>query len=116
VHWWGPHGFTNTIEAFDLRPGGAFRITMRNERDQDFPNEKIFHEVTPHRIVIEHLQPVHHFLMTMTFDAEGSGTRLGWRMQFAPSSQADDLGGDLAHFLHAANEQNFDRLEAFLSR
>ena len=116
VEWWGPHGFTNTIEAFDLRPGGAFRITMRNERDQDFPNEKTFHEVTPDRIVVEHHQPVHHFLLTMTFDPEGSGTRLGWRMQFAPSPHTDDLGGDLARFLHAANEQNFDRLEAFLSR
>jgi RimJ/RimL family protein N-acetyltransferase/uncharacterized protein YndB with AHSA1/START domain len=116
AQWWGPHGFTNTIEAFDLRPGGVFRLTMRNELGQDFPNEKSFREVSAHRIVIEHHRPVHHFLLTMTFDAERSGTRLGWRMQFAPSEHIDDLGGELAHFLHAANEQNFDRLEDFLSR
>jgi hypothetical protein len=54
--------------------------------------------------------------MTMTFTPEGEGTRLGWRMQFAPSQMADELGDDLAQFLHAANEQNFDRLEDFLSR
>src|ERR1700722_582779 len=29
ARWWGPHGFTNPVCAFDARPGGALRIHMR---------------------------------------------------------------------------------------
>lgn len=115
IHWWGPDGFTNSVQAFDLRPGGAFRITMHNSRGQHFDNDKTFHEVTPQRIVLEHHQPMHHFLMTMTFDPHGADTRLGWHMQFARPESGDDQA-ELARFLHAANEQNFNRLEAFLNR
>lgn len=115
VHWWGPDGFTNSIKAFDLRPGGAFRLTMHNSRGQAFENDKTFHQVTPERIVLEHHRPMHHFLMTMTFTAHGAGTRLGWRMKFAKPQDGSDQT-ELARFIHAANEQNFDRLEAFLNR
>jgi len=27
AQWWGPRGFTNTLDEFDLRPGGR-RITL----------------------------------------------------------------------------------------
>ena len=26
--WWGPHGFTNTIHEFDLKPGGNWVLIM----------------------------------------------------------------------------------------
>ncbi len=29
VNWWGPHGFTTTVEEMELRPGGAWNLTMR---------------------------------------------------------------------------------------
>ena len=48
--------------------------------------------------------------MTMTFAAEGSGARLTWLMQFEPSVD----NASLKDFITAANEQNFDRLSAFL--
>jgi uncharacterized protein YndB with AHSA1/START domain len=25
VHWWGPDGFTTTIETMDVRPGGVWK-------------------------------------------------------------------------------------------
>ncbi len=77
-----------------------------------FDNHKTFHEVVPNeRVVFEHHRPVHHFLMTMLFgDAGPDRGRLTWRMQFTPAGDQDNLG----HFIHAANEQNFDRLQAFL--
>jgi len=114
VHWWGPHGFTNRIDVFDFRAGGDFHITMTSEKGKAFENLKRFTDiVVPSRIVFLHLQPMHDFTMIMLFAESGEGDYGGcdltWRMDFAPGS--DD---GLHDFLHAANEQNFDRLETYL--
>ena len=29
VHWWGPRGFTTTIQQMDVRPGGIWQHVMR---------------------------------------------------------------------------------------
>jgi uncharacterized protein YndB with AHSA1/START domain len=111
--WWGPEGFTNEVIAFELEVGGRFEITMINENDRRFENTKRFTEVVvPERVVFEHLEPVHHFLMTHTFEAVGDHTQLTWLMQFAGDGENEHL----KEFLHGANEQNFDRLEAFLEQ
>ena len=110
--WWGPEGFTNEVVAFELEVGGRFEIVMINENDRRFENVKRFTEVVaPERVVFEHIEPVHHFLMTHIFKQVGEDqTELTWLMQFA----GDGDNADLKDFLHAANEQNFDRLEAHL--
>lgn len=110
-HWWGPHGFTNTIPEFDLRPGGTWRIVMTASDGTDFDNHCTFEEVVvPERISYVHHLPMHVFSMEMTFDEEAGGTRLTWRMQFEHTEE----NLQLSKFLAAANEQNFDRLETYL--
>jgi uncharacterized protein YndB with AHSA1/START domain len=32
VQWWGPHGFTTTIRAIDVRPGGVWRVRHARPR------------------------------------------------------------------------------------
>lgn len=112
VHWWGPKGFTNTFHAFDFRPGGVWEFTMHAPDGTDYPNRKDFTEIVENeRIIFEHRQPTHVFTMTMTYAAEADGTRLTWIMQFT----SPDESGQLKNFIAAANEENFDRLEAWLS-
>ncbi len=110
VLWWGPEGFTNTVHEFDLRPGGAWRLTMRSADGTEFVNEKVFTEVvTNEKAVFKHLSPLHVFTMTMSFAPRGGATKLTWRMEFeTPTSD------ELLKFITMANEQNFDRLEAHL--
>ncbi len=109
--WWGPHGFTNLIHTFDLRPGGAWRITMTASNGTDFDNHSTFEIVeAPSRIAFLHHGPIHEYRMDMTFTPEDGGTRLKWLMRFTPNE--DNI--TLKKFIAAANEQNFDRLEAFL--
>lgn len=111
VRWWGPKGFTNTIQKFDLRPGGEWLVTMKAPDGAEYPNESIFHVVAiPEKIVWEHLRPVHRFLMTMTYIAEGARSRLTWRMHLET-----DEGETMRQFFAAANEENFDRLEKHLA-
>ncbi len=55
VHWWGPRGFTTTIEEMDVRPGGVWKHVMHGPDGTDYPNKSIFIEVVkPERIVYSH--------------------------------------------------------------
>lgn len=112
AEWWGPAGFTNAFQEFDFRPGGLWRFVMRSPDGTEFPMEKRFTEIVePERIQLRHLDPVHGFVMTMGFAAEGSGTRVTWTMMFDSPEEA----ARVRSFVVDANEENFDRLEAWLA-
>ncbi|MET0172647.1 MAG: SRPBCC domain-containing protein [Agrobacterium vaccinii] len=111
--WWGPHGFTNKITAFDFRPGGTWTITMTASDGTDFHNVSTFRDiVAPENIVFEHYEPMHVYTMSMNFIKNPAGATLQWRMVF----DATDENLHLKKFIAAANEQNFDRLEAVLNQ
>lgn len=110
--WFGPKGFTNSFHSFELRPGGAWHFTMHGPNGAGFENENRFTEVVPpERIVYQHVQPMHHFSMTMTFAEQDGKTELTWRMVFDSAAEVTKLKG----FITEANEQNFDRLETHLA-
>lgn len=112
ARWWGPKDFTNTIDVFEFQPGGNWKLVMRAPSGAEYANESRFIEISePNRIVFEHLGPVHWYEMTMTFNSEGGGTRLTWRMRFASVEEASKI----RQFIAGANEQNFDRMEACLA-
>lgn len=112
ARWWGPDGFTSTFQEFDFRPGGAWRFVMHGPDGADYRNASDFIEVvSPERIVLEHLRPMHRFQMTMTFADEAGKTRLTWRMEFESVAELERVRA----FIPGANEQNFDRLQAQLA-
>ena len=112
VHWWGPKGFTNTFREFDLRPGGAWRFVMHGPDGGEYDIAKDFVEVVePERIVLQHRDPVHGFRMTMTFAEHSGNTELTWSMLFESAAEGVKVKG----FITAANEENFDRLQAYLA-
>lgn len=112
VHWWGPTGFTNTFSEFDLRPGGAWRFVMHGPDGVEYQMAKDFVEVVkPERIVLQHLRPMHRFRMTMTFAEHSGKTELTWSMLFESAAEL----GRVQSLITEANEQNFDRLQAYLA-
>ncbi len=112
AQWWGPKGFTNTFQEFDFKPGGYWRFVMRGSNGTDHPNESCFVEVVkPERIIFDHLSDPK-FRMTMTFAEEAGKTRLTWQGLFESVAEYDRV----KKFAAKANEQNFDRLEALLTR
>lgn len=111
--WWGPNGFTNTVDELDLRVGGKWRVTMHAPNGADYANESVITDVVvPERLVFQHLGPMHRFEVSHLYSEEGGGTRLTWRMRFESADEVAKLGG----FIHKANEENFDRLAAHLAR
>ncbi len=110
ARWWGPRGFTNTMDEFDLRPGGAWRFVMHGPDGVNYKNESVFVEVErPGRIVFDHVSRPR-FRMTITLASEEGKARITWRMRFDTAAEHSQV----RKYAVEANEQNFDRLEAEL--
>lgn len=111
-NWWGPSGFTNTFETFDLRPGGKWKFVMHGPNGTDYPNDSTFLEVEKaKRVVFHHHGSIHEFTKTHTYEEVPNGTKLTWKMVF-PDGPANEKFKD---FIIQANQQNFDRLEAIMA-
>jgi uncharacterized protein YndB with AHSA1/START domain len=109
--WWGPQGFTDTIEAFDFRSGGAWRHTMNAPDGSAFDNDCEFIEIDrPNRISFLHKGPTHIFTLAMEFVPRGARTELVWTMDSRNGGENKEMVG----FIEAANQQNFDKLAAHL--
>ncbi|BDG01426.1 SRPBCC domain-containing protein [Anaeromyxobacter oryzae] len=89
ARWWGPRGFTNTVEHMDVRPGGAWRFVMHGPDGTDFRNEMRYVEVvSPERIVMDHVSGPN-FRMTVTFAERGGRTTVTVRMTFESAAERD---------------------------
>ncbi len=109
--WWGPDGFTNTIEVFEFRPGGSWNFVMHAPDGSNHPNESVFLELhDPFKLVIQHVsQP--RFVLTVTLAPHEDGTAITWAQEFEDGATA----ARLRHIVEPANEQNLDRLMAVLA-
>jgi len=106
--WWGPNGFTNTIQTFEPRTGGTLKLVMHGPDGTDYPNERVFTEYDPPaRIVMENRDPSHAFRMTMTYETLGQKTHLTWRMRF---ESAEELS-KIRTIIVPACQENLDRLQ-----
>ena len=97
AQWWGPVGFSTTIEEMDVRPGGAWKQVMHGPDGTDFPTQSIFSEVVkPERIVFSHaggkaVGPGVHFVSTWTFEQLGGQTRVTIRMVFPSAADREKV-------------------------
>ena len=119
AQWWGPNGFTNTIEEMDVRPGGVFRLVMHGPDGTDYPNRIIFREVTKP----EHLEYSHgsgtddgvaDFEVTVTFGVQGKGTRITMRSVFVTKEARDHMVNEFGAIEGA--KQTLERLAQYLAK
>jgi uncharacterized protein YndB with AHSA1/START domain len=95
VHWWGPNGFTTTVQEMDVKPGGTWRLVMHGPDGREYHNRIVFLEAEkPARLVYKHepepgSEPVS-FQTTVTFAAEGTQTKVTLQMLF-PSAEVREL-------------------------
>ncbi|GGE12847.1 activator of HSP90 ATPase [Marinithermofilum abyssi] len=110
AQWWGPKGFTNTFQEFDLRPGGTWQFIMHGPDGVDYKNKSVFVEIVkPERIVFQHVSGPK-FQVTATFEELDDKTRLTFRMLFESAAEFDKV----KTYAVEGNEQTFDCLEAHL--
>ncbi|MGC3991967.1 MAG: SRPBCC family protein [Chthoniobacteraceae bacterium] len=51
AQWWGPNGFSTTIEVMDFREGGHWKHVMRGPDGVEYPNHSVFREIVEHERV-----------------------------------------------------------------
>jgi uncharacterized protein YndB with AHSA1/START domain len=83
ARWWGPQGFTTISCEMDVRPGGAYRACMRSPEGTRHCRRGVYREVVrPERLVFTFAwedsdgNPGHEMVVTVSFAAIGSQTRL----------------------------------------
>ncbi len=112
AQWWGPNGFTNTIDIMDVKPGGVWKFVMHGPDGTNYNNKSVFKEIVKHqRIVFKHTNP--DFTTIVTFKAEGKKTMLNWQMVF---EKAEELQTVIKVFkADEGMKQNVIKLENYLS-
>lgn len=112
--WWGCDRITSADCAMDLRPGGAWRVDMHDVDGATHHLEGEYLEVAePIRLV--HTQrwgDAAPSTVTVTFDADGSATRVTEELHF---TSAADRDAALACGMEDGAAQSYDRLARFLA-
>lgn len=110
ARWWGPDGFSNSFEIFEFRPQGRRKFVMHGPDGKNYPNENIFLETSPGRVVIRHdSQP--HFTLSVTLEARDKQTLVEWKQAF----EDPGVAAGIWHIIVPANEKNLDRLHRVLA-
>lgn len=112
-HWWGPQGFTNTIQAIDVRPGGVWRFIMHGPDGVDYPNKILFLEIDPPgRLVFAHssggADDQAAFRTTVTFAEAAGQTVLTMRMAFPTAAEREQAVREYGAV--QGGQQTLDRL------
>jgi uncharacterized protein YndB with AHSA1/START domain len=111
AQWWGPRGFTTSIREMDVRPGGAWRYTMRGPDGNDYAFDGVYVEVVePERLVFDgsiHGMPEQRVWTEVVFTEREGRTDITVRQLYAFESDAT-RGAPVGW------NQQFDRLREFL--
>ncbi|MEL0457257.1 SRPBCC domain-containing protein [Flavobacteriaceae bacterium SZ-1-7] len=111
-NWWGPHGFTNTIHEFDLKPSGKWILTMHGPEKGNYENSSVFEIVKPNELVRWKRISQPWFDMEIAFTKiADSKSQISFRMIFKTVEECNKIRG----FAEPKNEENFDRLEQVLA-
>ena len=112
ARWWGPKGFTSTIDEMDVRPGGVWRFVMHGPDGIDYKNKIVYDEIArPERLVYTHTGGAQ-FQATATFTSYGEKTVLAMRMLFESSRERDRVVKKFGAI--EGLSQTLDRLEAYV--
>jgi uncharacterized protein YndB with AHSA1/START domain len=121
VNWWGPRGFTTTIEKMNVRVGGVWKHVMQGPDGTKYPNHSVFTEVVkPERLVFAHggrreKGSGANFIATWSFDNLAKDkTRVSIRMIFKSAAARDMVVREFGAI--EGGKQTLARLEEFLKK
>jgi uncharacterized protein YndB with AHSA1/START domain len=116
-HWWGPEGFTTTTRAFEFRVGGAWDFVMHGPDGTDYQEWITWTELTPpERIAMLHgetREDPNAFESVLTFEPDGTGTRIEMHTLF-PTKEQRDAAVEKYHAIEGGR-QTLSNLAAYVS-
>ena len=109
--WWGPRELLTTVEKFDLRPGGVWRIIQRDPKGKEYGFHGVFHEVVPSERIVQTFEyegmAGHVALQTITFE-EKSGKTVANNL--AIFQMPEDRDGMIASGMERGAKEGIERL------
>ena len=116
--WWGPGEYATTVDRWDPRPGGTWRIVQRTPDGAQHAFHGIFQDVVPPERLIWTFEyeglPGHVVNQTLTFEeAHGGKTRLTVRALYR---SREDRDGMLASGMEWGMRESYERLDERLAR
>ena len=117
IHWWGPNGFTNTFDAFDLRVGGIWKFVMHGPDGTDYDNVVIYKEIIePERLVYDHGESEDsiEFRSTVTFEDQDADTLVTMKAVFASAAIREMVVKE--HGAIEGGKQTLAKLEEYVGR
>ncbi|TGM56712.1 SRPBCC domain-containing protein [Leptospira vanthielii] len=95
TEWWGPDGFTLTIQRLDFSNGGIWEFVMHGPDGHDYKNKIQFIDIQkPHFISYKHLGDGEgdedvNFQSKIIFEKAGNGTNLVMEQQFTSKQELE---------------------------
>ncbi len=113
AQWWGPNGFTTTIQTMDITAGGQWNLVMHGPDGTDYKNRSTFKEIIPlKKIVYDHVSAPK-FTATITFEAQGETTLITWHMLFETAEEFIQVVKTFK--ADEGLKQNLEKLSAYLA-
>lgn len=111
--WWGPAGFTNTFQEFDLRVGGKWNFIMHGPDKRNYLYEYEFIKIEkPSLIAWKRFSKPLFNAVTSFEDVSNKKTKIVFIHIFTNEEECSKV----SVFAEDKNEENFDRLEAELTK
>lgn len=112
INWWGPAGFTCTIDNMDVKTDGEWNLTLHGQDGTNYPNRSIYREIIPlKKIVFEHFHP--HFITIVLFEPQGTNTHIQWTLRFDTADMRNTIVK--AHKADKGQKENLEKLEHYLA-
>ena len=111
-NWWGPNGFTNTIQLMNVQKDGEWLHVMHGPDGTDYNNKSIFKEVVKYqKLVYEHVSTPK-FVASVDFESQGTQTLIHWHMLFESREQLIQVVKTFK--ADEGLKQNVEKLNAYL--
>ena len=112
-NWWGPNGFTNTFNRFDLRVGGRWSFIMHGPDKGNYVNEVTFVAIREPELLVWDRQSKPLFQVEVMFEEVSKNeTKVIFKQKFTTPEECNKL----RKFVPEKNEENMDRLAAELKK
>ncbi len=113
--WWGPRDLATTVEKFEARPGGVWRIVQRDPTGKEHGFHGVFHEVVPNERIVQTFEyegtPGHVALQTDLIEERSGKTVVNTVTVF---QSPEDRDGMIASGMERGAKESTERLNDLL--
>lgn len=113
--WWGPRDLATTVEKFEARPGGIWRIIQRDAKGTEHGFHGVFHDILPSVRIIQTFEyepmPGHVSFQTDSFEEKSGKTVVNSVTVF---QTPEDRDGMVASGMERGAKESYERLADLL--